>query len=518
MNIQGKIVIVDDEQMITNSLSMLFMVEGIDNVFCFNDTDEALDFLKENEPDIVLSDFIMPKLNGIEFLQEVKKLYPDVSTILLTGYADKENAIKAINDVGIYKYIEKPWDNEDLLINIRNGIERSHLLTGLKEKIVELEKAKTELQKYSTSLETIVDMRTKELQTSNNKMQALINCCADGILTINKEGKILSANPACENLFSMSEEILKNASFYQLITSDDNEDLTKVLYAENEHIIRDVSFVNPLTQTIIPLEISIAQIENSDDKDIFVTVIRDISAQKEMQKMRDDFIATLTHDLRTPLLAAIQTLGFFLTGSLGELDEKQRKFLDTMKKSNEDMLGLVNALLEVYKYEAGKIELCKTNFEINELLNNCVQQLESLAINQNIQLKKEFNTNDNLSINADKNELRRVVINLLGNALTYTNANGTVTIKTKLENNDLFVSVEDTGIGIQKTDLGKMFNRFSQGTSQKRATGTGLGLYLSREIVEAHNGRIWVESTYGVGSEFTFCLKDCLAQNETMNV
>ena len=107
MNIQGKIVIVDDEQMITNSLSMLFMVEGIDNVFCFNDTTEALNFLNENEPDIVLSDFIMPQMNGLEFLSQVKELYPDVSTILLTGYADKENAISAINKVGLYKYITK---------------------------------------------------------------------------------------------------------------------------------------------------------------------------------------------------------------------------------------------------------------------------------------------------------------------------------------------------------------------------------------------------------------------------
>jgi signal transduction histidine kinase len=85
-----------------------------------------------------------------------------------------------------------------------------------------------------------------------------------------------------------------------------------------------------------------------------------------------------------------------------------------MKKSNEDMLGLVNALLEVYKYEAGKIELCKTNFEINELLKNCVQQLESLAISQEISIQTEFRTQNNLSIFADKNELRRVIINLLG--------------------------------------------------------------------------------------------------------
>ena len=512
MKTHGRIIVVDDEQMITNSLSMLFMVEGIDNVFCFNDPQEAIDFIKGNEPSIVISDFIMPQMNGIELLKQVKVLYPEVSTILLTGYADKENAIKAINEIGIYKYIEKPWNNEDLLISLRNGMERSHLLRNLKEKIQELENTQSELKKYSTSLETIVDERTKELKTTNQKMSALISCCADGILTVNRQGKILSANPASENLFAMSEEILQNASFSELITSDNDFDLTKNLYTDEGKIIRDLSFINPLTQKKVPLELSIAPIDN--EKNEYVAVIRDITTQKEMQKMRDDFIATLTHDLRTPLLAAIQTLGFFLSGTLGTLDEKQHKFLETMKKSNEDMLGLVNALLEVYKYEAGKIELCKSEFPINEFLTDCVQQVESLAIAKKINIEKSFGTDDITKISADRNELRRVIINLLGNAINYTSLTGKITIKTQKENNDLYVSVIDTGEGIPQSDLGKMFNRFSQGTSQKRATGTGLGLYLSREIVEAHGGRIWVNSKFGEGSEFTFCLKNCIIKSE----
>ena len=513
MTVDKKIIVVDDEQMITNSLSMLFMVEGIDNVFCFNDPQEALEFVKDNEPSIVISDFIMPQMNGIELLKQVKKIYPEVSTILLTGYADKENAIKAINEIGIYKYIEKPWNNEDLLISLRNGIERSSLLTNLKEKVQELEFAQCELKKYSSSLETIVEQRTQDVKIANQKMSALISCCADGILTLNQEGKILSANPSAENLFAMSEDILKNASFSQLITSDNNQDLTKLLYSNESKIIRDLSFINPLTQTKVPLELSIAPIEGGNNE--YVAVIRDITAQKEMQKMRDDFIATLTHDLRTPLLAAIQTLGFFLGGTLGQLDEKQYKFLETMKKSNEDMLGLVNALLEVYKYEAGKIELYKSDFSINELLTDCIKQVESLAIAKKINIETKFETNNNTDINADRNEIRRVIINLIGNAINYTHENGTITVKTKTENNDLYVGVQDTGDGIPQTDLGKMFNRFSQGTSQKRATGTGLGLYLSREIVEAHNGRIWVNSKYGVGSEFTFCLKNSIKQTKT---
>ena len=124
----AKIVVVDDEKIVTSAFKTLFMVEGVVNAEFFNNPKDALKYLENNTPDLVISDFLMPEMNGLEFLTEVNKHYPEVSKILLTGYADKENAIKAINDVGLYRYIEKPWDNDDLIINIKNGIERSYLL------------------------------------------------------------------------------------------------------------------------------------------------------------------------------------------------------------------------------------------------------------------------------------------------------------------------------------------------------------------------------------------------------
>ena len=123
MDMGNKILIVDDDVIVTSALKTLFKVEGINNFVMFNNPLEAIDYLKENQPCVIVSDFMMPQMNGLEFLTEAKKLYPDVSMILLTGYADKENAIRAINEVGLYRYIEKPWDNDDLLINIKNGIE-----------------------------------------------------------------------------------------------------------------------------------------------------------------------------------------------------------------------------------------------------------------------------------------------------------------------------------------------------------------------------------------------------------
>ena len=264
-----------------------------------------------------------------------------------------------------------------------------------------------------------------------------------------------------------------------------------------------------------PVEISFAKISSDEDKaDKFVGVIRDVSVQKETEKLRDDFIATLTHDMRTPLLAAIQTLKFFLEGVIGELDEKQKVLLSTMLQSNEDLLGLVNALLEVYRFESGKLTLCKTNFSVKDLVEQCFAELKPLAEKKNIDFSVIYELNDGENIVADRAEIKRVITNLCGNALNYTNKGGTVKVLAKAQSGDFIFSVTDNGNGIPQSDIPNLFKRFSQGTARKRSTGTGLGLYLSRQIVEAHDGKIWVDSKVDKGSEFSFLLTDVVTNEK----
>lgn len=504
----SKIIIVDDDKIVTSTLKTLFKLEGFTDTHYFNDPKEAVEFLKIEKPDLILSDFLMPEMNGFEFLSIAKKLYPEVSMILLTGYADKENAIKAINEIGLYKYIEKPWDNDDLIMNIKNGVERSHLLNQLREKIDELEIAKAQLEKYSHSLEELVAQKTADLRKTNSKLSGIINYCADGIIIIDEHGHIEQANPACENFVGLSEETLVKMNFSNITHSEKKKDFKEALKDGSEVFLRDCYILNSIRNKSIPVEVSFAQIASEENEKTkkFVGVIRDIRAQKEMERLRDDFVATLTHDLRTPLLAAIQTLKFFLDGSLGKLEEKQKVLLSTMQKSNEDLLGLVNALLEVYKYDAGKLDLCKTSFLLKDLVVQCYKELEPLAKNKNIEFNLNFNPDDNLTINADRGEIRRVITNLCGNAINYTNLGGKINIEVKEQQGDVIFSVADNGNGIPKEDIPDLFKRFSQGTSKKRSTGTGLGLYLSRQIVEAHGGKIWLESKLNKGSEFSFLL------------
>lgn len=140
------IVLVDDEEMVLTSLSSFLMLETEYEVKTFLSPGEALDFINGNRVDMVISDYLMPEMDGISFLAKVRETKPQIPRIILTGYADKENAIKAINDIGLFQYIEKPWDNDQLQIIIRNGLEKHRLATELQRKISEINKAYSDLQ------------------------------------------------------------------------------------------------------------------------------------------------------------------------------------------------------------------------------------------------------------------------------------------------------------------------------------------------------------------------------------
>ena len=142
---EPNIVIVDDEELVLSSLNSLLSLETDYNIITFLSAKEAIEFIGDNDTDLVISDYLMPEMDGISFLSKVRELRPEIPRIILTGYADKENAIKAINEVGLFQYIEKPWDNDNLLIIIRNGIEKKLLLKTLQSKIREIDKANSDL-------------------------------------------------------------------------------------------------------------------------------------------------------------------------------------------------------------------------------------------------------------------------------------------------------------------------------------------------------------------------------------
>ncbi|PNW42215.1 UNVERIFIED_CONTAM: hybrid sensor histidine kinase/response regulator [Euhalothece sp. KZN 001] len=232
-----------------------------------------------------------------------------------------------------------------------------------------------------------------------------------------------------------------------------------------------------------------------------------VDERDEIARQRADFVSRLTHDLRTPLVAADRMLSLFQQGALGELSPPMAEAVATMSRSNRNLLDMVNTLLEVYRFEAGRKVLNFVTVDLKAVIDEVVQELNPLAEEKGLDLKKQEEIEGNQTetkVEGDRLELRRVFTNLIGNAIKFTDEGSVkVSLKqvTETEPPTLLITVEDTGPGVSPEDQNRLFERFRKG--KHRNSGSGLGLHLSQRILESHNGSISLESEVGKGSRFT---------------
>ncbi|MCF4967667.1 hybrid sensor histidine kinase/response regulator [Nostoc sp. CMAA1605] len=227
----------------------------------------------------------------------------------------------------------------------------------------------------------------------------------------------------------------------------------------------------------------------------------------EIARQREDFVSRLTHDLRTPLVAADRMLTLFEQGALGTLSPQMQEAIVIMGRSNSNLLSMVNTLLEVYRFEAGRKTLAFQPVKLSQLLQEVAGELTTLAQANSLSIHLEFDDRENsTTVTGDRLELHRLFTNLIGNAIKFTES-GSVTIRLKSSPYDskyINIEIADTGRGISPTEQATLFERFRQGSH--KISGSGLGLYLSRRIVEAHHGNIVVNSELGKGSVFIVSL------------
>ncbi|MBF2064787.1 MAG: hybrid sensor histidine kinase/response regulator [Calothrix sp. C42_A2020_038] len=229
-----------------------------------------------------------------------------------------------------------------------------------------------------------------------------------------------------------------------------------------------------------------------------------IDERDEIARQREDFVSRLTHDLRTPLVAAERMLELLLQGALGELSPQMNEIITIMGRSNTNLLAMVNTLLEVYRFDAGRKALAFLPVDIKTLLQEVIAELTPIAQPKGLTINLEVGELSQTTVMGDRLELHRLLTNLVGNAIKFTDKGG-VKIRLNEESDDVIrIEIADTGTGIPPEEQVTLFERFRQG-SHKRS-GSGLGLYLSRRIVEAHQGSIHVSSELGKGSVFTIYL------------
>jgi signal transduction histidine kinase len=235
--------------------------------------------------------------------------------------------------------------------------------------------------------------------------------------------------------------------------------------------------------------------------------IEDKSRQLEVASQhKSEFLANMSHELRTPLNAVIGFSEVLSEGMFGQLNEKQEEYARDIYSSGQHLLSLINDILDLSKIEAGRMELEVSEFDLPAALDNALTLVRERASRRGIALS--MTVDERLGeIRADERKIRQVVLNLLSNAIKFTPEGGRIEVRAAPVDGSVEVSVTDTGVGIAPEDQEAIFEEFKQvGTAAKKVEGTGLGLALSRKFIELHGGRIWVKSTVGVGSTFTFSM------------
>ena len=226
---------------------------------------------------------------------------------------------------------------------------------------------------------------------------------------------------------------------------------------------------------------------------------------REETKVKSRFVSAVSHELRTPLTAMKEGIAIVLNGEAGKINNKQRKFLDIASRNIDRLTRLINDVLNFQKFGAGKVEFDMQENDINEVVKEIEQTMVTSANEKGLNLVIEC---DHIlpKVNIDRDKIIQIVTNIVDNAIKFTDE-GTITVVTsQTGNNVIQISVKDTGSGIKKEDMPRLFEEFEQLSNNKKITGTGLGLAISREIVEKHSGKIWAESEYGQGTTINFIL------------
>ncbi len=334
-----------------------------------------------------------------------------------------------------------------------------------------------------------------ELMRQNKLLESVINSLSDGILIINDKFEILRATPKILKWFGIKGRDIIGKNVFEFIqpVKDDNFEISDL--NNIEIFIKHT----PTNNFVIS-----SQALTSIEKKRFVLIIKDITTEKEIETLKEDFVATLTHDLKVPIVAASNMIDLFLANKFGEISEKQKFALDNMKVSNKSLLELVQILLETYKLKEQGIKLVKETFALNPFIEEIVSEMQPLAADVKTSINFTPQAN-NPQITADPMQLRRVIKNLISNAIDHSSTQKPIDVKLGKIQGFTTISVIDYGQGIGKDELKMIFNKYYSAAKKLRKVGTGLGLYLSQQIAVAHGGEIIATSEENVQTEF--CVK-----------
>lgn len=378
-------------------------------------------------------------------------------------------------------------------------------LTGLwKFQPASFSKKEVDREEEVKYLSRIYQDLSLSLRLEKQKFEAVLNGAPDGILTLDETGMIGFWNGSMEKLTNLEKEDVLGKPYGEALNFYSGAKLIDFLTFNGKNTVNLLDCkVGVSNGKEFPAFLSISSLKQ-DDKTPgqMIVTVKDITAQKEVEKLREEMIAMITHDLRSPLSSILGYAGLLQNQKLCVTEEDRQKFLAALIRSGKGMLLLINNLLETARMEEGKILVLSEPVKIKAVLDEVAENLSSLAKGKNLVLSVE--AKDNLWVDSDKDKIHEIITNLLSNAIKFSRSGEAVKIASFEKNERVHISISDSGPGIRNEDKELIFEKFSK--IKKQGSTTGLGLYIVKKLTEKLGGEIEVVSQEGVGSTFTLVL------------
>ncbi len=474
MTYQHKVLIVDDEKKLCEILSGAVKRFGYQSLIALSG-EEALHILQEDAGiHIALTDLVMPRVDGYQVIEYIAERSLHIPVIVMTAYSSLESAIRALR-LGAYDYIVKPFN------------------------LGAIQVALTRASRYLEQLQAEEAARQAE-----ERYRQLFEDSMDPIVITDMEGRLADANrKACEMLGYSKEEL------FQMRVRDFR--LPQSFWARvpdmkaGQDVSVEIELPNRQGQ-LLSVELHVKKVVHRG-QEYLQGIARDMSERRTLEALRQDMTRMLVHDLRSPLSVIMSGVDMMqMLRQEGEEKLPLDEFLEMASYSGRKLLRLVDTMLDFYRLEEGRIPLHLSSFSPAEMVSGVVQEVSSLAVHSEIALTAALP--DALPmVEADRELMERVLGNLLDNALKFTPRGGRVAIEVSPARDDyLTVSVMDNGPGIPVEYHERVFDKFGHVRSEGRRRGIGLGLPFCKLAVEAHGGRIWLESPSEGGSTFRFTM------------
>lgn len=394
----------------------------------------------------------------------------------------------------------------------------------LARKVEQIERQNRELEdSKKTILKVVQDLEIAKAKIEQEKVEseALLESIGEGMIATDQHGHIMMINQQIEIMFGWSPAEAEGRLFAEIFPAEDEKGrpvpvgerpIFQTLTSGRKTVT--TTYYVRRDRTKFPAAVTVSPIRLEGKTIGAIEIIRDITKEKEVDRMKNEFISTVSHELRTPLTVIREGVSLVTDGILGPINEKQSRFLRVALGDIDRLKRIIDNLLDISKIEAGKMELKRENVNLTEIVKGILSSFETRAKTKNLELRGVFSS-DEIPAYVDRDKIIQVFTNLIGNAFKFTEKGSIEVSVQDRAQEGVLCHVADTGKGISAEDLPKVFGKFQQfartdGAGEK---GTGLGLSIAKGIVELHQGKIWVESAVNEGTKFIFTLPRVTAQD-----